>query len=420
MHNDIEKSKPQLDARSFIADKEDQKTGSKNVIMETLTGGKDLIGAKQEKENNFSAFDSENKPTEAEKKSGNIVSTAIDSLLEENLNSIEERLKIIRRLKLDTENEKIEINNLYNEFLDLLHCTKTEVDEVQAKKVKKVFELFRVGMENKENTGSNEYEILKSASEEERGEYEKQEAVIGTKKNSWERLKDNIRETFREMSEVELNYEKVPALLDQLFADIGPVPERIKIDALIEEISPEDLELFCEKNNGLEAYKKIVSSELETEPVEKIISISRKDGEKLNEVYIKRILKDMGYNTNVLLSKKDECDFDAATNINGYVVPGWEKLMDFLRKFNTNLPVFFGKRFAPGKSRLHPRFFEGDRNWYAVAHIDRANWMVPNLKKVNNDHGRTGQGDYKTGNKCFVESLKKYFEKGDSQLVSNA
>lgn len=214
-------------------------------------------------------------------------------------------------------------------------------------------------------------------------------------------------------SDVDNNYYKFPIFIKQLLIDVAPVSMRLKIDAAIEEIKPEDFKLFCEKNGGLDAYKKIASYELINDPVERIISISRKDGKELTEIDVKKILKDLGYNINILLSKKDECSFDAAININGYSVPGWKKVVSFVRKFDIRIAVFLGKRFAPGRSRLHLRFYKGDKNWYAIAHID-FNWINWDLIQIHKSHNNSGKGDYKTGNKCFIECLRRYFEKNES------
>lgn len=211
-------------------------------------------------------------------------------------------------------------------------------------------------------------------------------------------------------SEKDINYNKVIIFIKQLLIDIPSREERFKADVIIEEIKLKSVKSFCKNNNGLNAYEKMSFFELKHEPIEKIISISRKDCEELTETDIKKILEDLGYNINVLLSKKDSCDFDAAVNINGYSIPGWKKFIVFLRKLNTNIAVFLGKRFAPGRSRLHLRFYKGNKNWYAIAHID-FNWMSLDLRKINKAHNKSGQGDYKTGNRCFAECLKKYFEK---------
>jgi hypothetical protein len=205
------------------------------------------------------------------------------------------------------------------------------------------------------------------------------------------------------------NHDKTSVFLRQLMIDLAPEAERLKFDAVIEEISPEDLRSFCKRKDGLGACEKMELHELKTEPVEKVISISRKDGKDLPEKDIKKILEDLGYNIDVLLSKKDSCCFDAVINIGGYSVLGWKKFVKLSRKINTDVAIFLGKSFAPGRSRLHLRLYRGSKNWYVIAHID-FNWVNWNLAKINRAHNHSGKGDYKTGNKCFVESLKKYFE----------
>lgn len=214
-----------------------------------------------------------------------------------------------------------------------------------------------------------------------------------------------------DVSKVNLNYEKIPLLLEQLLADFKPAPERLKIGAEVKKIYKNNIELFCKQNEDNSAYNKLLIHELPEEPVQDILAICQKDGKKVEKKDFEKMLVELGYNVNVLFSKRDGCDYDAAINVNGYSIPGWNKVVDFLRKYNNNLAVFFGKRFAPGNSRLHVRMFEGNKHTYVAAHIDEFNWINTNVRGVKKSHGKSGQGDYVNGGKYFLKSLEQYLNK---------
>jgi hypothetical protein len=207
----------------------------------------------------------------------------------------------------------------------------------------------------------------------------------------------------------QLHLKKILPLLGQLLQDLRPGPERLNLRVKIEEISKVEILDYCKGKNDLSVYGKMNEHELPDEPMEKIIAIGQQDGKKIEKKYFNRILSDLGYNVHVIFSKNHGCDFEAAINVNGYSVPGWSSLIKFLRKFNSNLAIFLGKRFAPGRSRLHIRVFEGKRTWYVIAHIDKFNWINFNLAGVKKSHTGSGQGDYENGEKYFLESLKYYF-----------
>ena len=200
-------------------------------------------------------------------------------------------------------------------------------------------------------------------------------------------------------------------LLGQLLQDLKPSPERLNLKVNIQEISKKDILAYCEERNDQNVYEKMAEHELPDEPVEKIVVINQQSGEKIEKKYFNKILSDLGYNIYVLFSKNHGCDYEATININGYSIPGWNLLVKFLRKFNSNLAIFLGKRFAPGRSRLHIRVFEGKNTWYVIAHIDEFNWINFNLRGVKKSHVGSGQGDYINGTKYFSESLKYYFNK---------
>jgi len=206
-----------------------------------------------------------------------------------------------------------------------------------------------------------------------------------------------------------IHFKKVFPLLGQLVQDLLPNPERLNLMVEIREIAKDNIFDYCKEKNDLNVYGKMAEHEISEEPVEKIIVIGQSNGEKIEKKYINRILSDLGYNINVLFSKNHGCDYEAAININGYSVPGWNSFIKFLRKFNSNLAIFFGKRFAPGRSRLHIRIFEGKKTWYMIAHIDEFNWINFNFSGVKRSHVGSGRGDYKDGTKFFLESLEYYF-----------
>ena len=210
-----------------------------------------------------------------------------------------------------------------------------------------------------------------------------------------------------------LHLHKIAPLLGQLLQDLRPSPERIKIRVKIEEVSKKDIADYCREKKDGGAYEKMAEHELPDEPVETIIAISRPSDEKIEKKYIEKVLSDLGYNLHVLFSKNHDCDWDAAVNVNGYYIPGWNLLIKFLRRFNRGLAIFLGKRFAPGRSRLHIRIFEGKNTWYIISHIDKFNWLNFNLRGVIRSHIGSGQGDYISGTKYFLESLKYYFNQTD-------
>jgi hypothetical protein len=150
--------------------------------------------------------------------------------------------------------------------------------------------------------------------------------------------------------------------------------------------------------------------ELAEEPVENILIIREKNDNKIDKKQFNKMLVDLGYNVNVLFSKNHGCDYDAAININGYSIPGWNHFVNLLRKINSNAAIFAGKRFAPGNSRLHIRIYEGNKAWYVIAHIDEYNWTSFNIAGIIKSHVGSGMGDYKNGNRYFLESLRYYFD----------
>lgn len=214
------------------------------------------------------------------------------------------------------------------------------------------------------------------------------------------KMRDNI---------TDFHPEKAIGLLEELIADFKPVPERLDIDIEIENVPVGDIEQFCKKNGDGDVYKKMTIHDIPKEHVENIIALAKKGGKNLEKKELERLLMDLGYNVKVLMSKTFGCDYDAATNIGGYSVPGWGRVVDYLRKYDNNLAVFFGKRFAPGKSRLHIHVYEGKTHTYIIPHIDEFNWINTNLAGVRKSHVGYGAGDTITGNKYFLKSLTEYF-----------
>lgn len=208
----------------------------------------------------------------------------------------------------------------------------------------------------------------------------------------------------------QLHIRKIVPLLGQLIRDIKPRPERLKLNVRVVLIPKQDILRYCTKYQDQRVYRKMAQHELRDEPVEKIVTIYHPKRKKIKKKHFNRILSDLGYNVNVIFSKNHGCDYEAAINVNGYVIPGWHLLIKLLRKLNSNLAVFWGKRFAPGRSRLHIRIFEGKYVWYVIAHIDEFNWINVNVSKVKKSHAGSGQGDYKNGTKLFVQSLEYYFK----------
>lgn len=206
-----------------------------------------------------------------------------------------------------------------------------------------------------------------------------------------------------------LHYRKISPLFWQLIADFKPVPELLNIDVSILEIQKEEIEEFCRSNGDATVLEKMNLHELTHEPVESIIAIQERSGSKIEKKYFDRLLSDLGYNVNVLLSKNHGSDYEAAINIGGYSIPGWGLLIRLLRKLHTGWAVFWGKRFAPGKSRLHVRIFEGKGFWYVISHIDTHNWINFNLWGVGKSHIGSGRGNYADGTARFKESLEHYF-----------
>lgn len=206
-----------------------------------------------------------------------------------------------------------------------------------------------------------------------------------------------------------IKYHRIRPLLEQLFEDIKAVPERLNMQITIDEVYKNDIESFCRANEDIKTYEKMFEHELSYEPVENIVIISQINGGKIEKKYFKKLLTDLGYNINVLFSKKNGSDFEAAINVNGYSIPGWKHLIRGLRKMDNNLASFLGKRFAPGVSRLHIRIFEGAKHWYIVAHIDEFNWTSFNLPGIKKSHVGQGAGNYTDGARCFLDSLEYYF-----------
>lgn len=202
---------------------------------------------------------------------------------------------------------------------------------------------------------------------------------------------------------------KVSSILKQFIYDLQPFSSKLDVKVDIKIIDKSEIKNFCRKNSDMMALNKMMIHELTKEPSEKIIALNSQNGNKIAKQRIDKILIDLGYNLYVLFSRNHKADYEAATNIYGYIIPGWKKLINFMKKFNINIAVFFGKRFAPGKSRLHIRIFEGDKYWYILAHIDRVNWINFNIFKVRRAHFVVGTGDYINGTKYFLKSLQEYF-----------
>jgi len=207
---------------------------------------------------------------------------------------------------------------------------------------------------------------------------------------------------------------KISPLLRQLLVDLKPPPERLKIEVNIETVKKEKVKDYCQKRGDMEAYRKMNSHELVKEPLEEIVVISRKDGRKMAKENFERMLVDLGYNVSVLISKGRKSDDDAAISVGGYSIPGWKYLIKLLRKLNSNVAVFLGKRFAPGMSRLHLRIYEGKKCRYITAHIDKFSVFTLDIKGIIKSHIGYGGGDYKKGTKYFADSLKYYFSDNQS------
>lgn len=209
-----------------------------------------------------------------------------------------------------------------------------------------------------------------------------------------------------------LKYLKISQLFKQLIVDLKPPKERLKIHIDIKKIRKSELAEHLKNKSDYDLlFEKLTTGGLEIEPYEHVIELSKKDGTKLEKLEMNRMLSDLGYNINVIFSKNHKADYSAAINVNGYSIPGWETLINFLRKFNTNIAIFLGKRFAPGKSRLHILLFEGVKNFYIIAHIDVFSWTNFNIRGVLKSHHGSGQGDYKDGLEYFIKSLNYYLNK---------
>lgn len=206
-----------------------------------------------------------------------------------------------------------------------------------------------------------------------------------------------------------IKFKNLAFVFRQLISDLKPEPERVNIRVKIELINKNEIEKYCLDKNDFESYEKMMIHELINEPVKEIIVLSKENKEKIEKKYFNKILIDLGYNLNVIFSKNHGSDYEAATNINGYSIPGWSYLVKAIRKINKGLAVFAGKRFAPGRSRLHIRIFEGKKHWYIISHIDKFNWLNLNIKEVKHSHSGSGKGDYENGTRFFLESLKYYF-----------
>lgn len=202
---------------------------------------------------------------------------------------------------------------------------------------------------------------------------------------------------------------KISPLLKQLLADLKSPPERLNVKVNIETVKNEDVREYCQRLGDIDVYRKMNSHELVHEPLEEIVVISQKNGQKIAKKDFDRILVDLGYNVNVLLSKDRGADYDAAISVGGYSIPGWKHLVNLLRKINSNIAIFLGKRFAPGMSRLHIRIYEGRKCQYVTAHIDKFGVLSFNIEGIKKAHFGSGGGDYKKGTKFFVNSLKYYF-----------
>jgi len=212
----------------------------------------------------------------------------------------------------------------------------------------------------------------------------------------------------------QFHLDRIIPLLGELVRDIKPSPERLNLDVTVQAISKNDIRDYCTTESDNVTYEKMMEHELTEEPAEYIITLKQQNEDKIERKYIDKILQDLGYNPNILFSKNHGCDFEAATNVNGYTIPGWKYFIKLLRKLNTNLAVFFGKRFAPGHSRLHLRFFEGKRTWYVIAHVDEYNWTTWNIPGIIKSHVGSGAGDYKNGTQALLASLLHYFNKSYS------
>jgi len=203
----------------------------------------------------------------------------------------------------------------------------------------------------------------------------------------------------------------IPLLAREIFRDIKPASKVKRSKVFIDVVKKSNIQSFCKKNGDLKVLKKMVEHELTKEPCEKIIALRNEHGNKHESRELKRFLKRVGFNTNPVFSSNHREDFAGVLNINGFVVPGWKKIVTMARIISSRGATLLGKTYAPGRSRLHVRFYKGASRWYLVAHIDEYNWIHPNIIKAKDCHLSSGKGNYKLGQKLMMKILRYYFKR---------
>ncbi|TAK96910.1 hypothetical protein EPO05_00590 [Patescibacteria group bacterium] len=205
-----------------------------------------------------------------------------------------------------------------------------------------------------------------------------------------------------------ISQDKTTPILKHLIRGLKPVAERVSAGVCVAEMGVKEISEYCGEKKDWAAYRKMAKHELFKEPVEKVIVVSHKNGKKISKKQFRQILSDLGFNSRVLLSGKHECDFEAVLNVNGYTIWGWGAFVELLWRSSRSLAIALGKRFAPGKSRLHIRVYEGHKALYVIAHIDEFNLVSFNLWGIAKSHLRSGRGDYKNGTECLAKGLQHY------------
>ena len=205
-----------------------------------------------------------------------------------------------------------------------------------------------------------------------------------------------------------ISQDKADPILDHLIRGLKPATERVSAGVIVEEKDVKEIADYCGEKKDWTAYRRMAKHELFKEPVEKVIVVSHKNGKKISKRQFRQILSDLGFNSRVLLSGKHDCDFEAVLNVNGYTVWGWGALVELLWRSSRSLAIALGKRFAPGKSRLHLRVYEGHKALYVIAHIDEFNLVGLNFWGIAKSHLRSGRGDYKNGTDYLAKGLQHY------------
>lgn len=182
------------------------------------------------------------------------------------------------------------------------------------------------------------------------------------------------------------------------------------IDLGITEVKSSEI---TEKKKFSLAEKRALQHELSgIEPVEDVIVIWNKDknSERLSTYQVKEILSDMGFNVDEVLGGQHFADVTAVMNVNGFVVPGWVRVANFLSRLLGGSKKLLLSKLSPGKDRLHIRLFENnDGSWIVIAHTDN-NWITINPVRIYKAHIEKGAGDYELGTEIMYQLLMAFRE----------